>query len=1145
LYLDLPSTNNPDFSNHYRSNDYVKLTAPPRTRQQLSLLNKNLPEESQRNIKRPQNNIPAPRPQSTTQEHFATHDESQPHAIKVYDSVKHSDTTPIPYDGYENLKSPTKYNNGKPHVDDYQDDLYDDRKPVNYDEKAYYDDEVPEGGNPRLEKPEPKSESNFRNHKRGSPEEETKSYNGRRPPYKAGNSNITPPQNQNRQPERQEPLEETYDRSRDRQRQPQSKENVQPNQSDSYNTETLDKNRPDPSNNEQSETSPHTETTTEDRFPPPPPEFYEELSKYRYIENPFASLDFDFDAYLDGLRGNPSPGNQQKFSENQEIKNNKPPEENYYNSEGDTVQSTTYLNLVSSTTTGKPKTQQTATPVEPVHIKHSRPTANHDQSTEYIKEYQEVKNRKPPDETYYESESDTVKSTTYQSLVSSTTTGKPRTQQNTRPEEPVHIKPSRPTVNQGHTTEYIKEYYPPHRNQNIYNEDTETYSEEVENQEHNHHKKPIYTETETVQNSDHTATITHDHTTTTTHTPQLGKDTVNRHINPDPLTVPFYSGDDGNFYANPVHILPQQPEANYAAESKDTEQPTDIYYKYHIQEDNSDAIQSTERNIHTTTTSESYTQSHRDHSINSNGKANHHRPYEPTGTTSFPPDRENENSLRPITEVVTAPSLGLKPLHRGPTRNRPQNSERVYVSRTMTTPTPKDISAKNTYYGGSEYRKHNATAQAPLTTSASPTPHPLYTTVSSSNRQQYPASRMPSAEFIPLRPLIEPVTSLTESNDKKRKTGYSLIQASVEENDTIKPLRDFKNAKRLQSHNSATTTIHTTTLPPITTREYLSTSSTTQYSNWETYNIWQGRVPYMQEDSKFDLTTPTQTKYRVTDNSSVIRLNSELDLTTPTLPEYRTVKLTNLYDIQSSFTPVTYSRVQSSTRPTNELLDSIYDIAKTMFKSQDKPLSENVYFNPSPESVNQNPVTELVLFHPNITTTTTSGTTRLKSRHRRPINKTPRPPDLISYVTKYTPLASDHTTPETYTVRHRPSKDHPSLNVRQRGHKPQTTSLPRTAKNITITTTLSSNDLDITFSSTLKSPSPTRSQPPVMPRRLRRPTKTRVDVTSTEAYPDNDQSESFERPLQDSVNRLNKKPLGSIMTTASQRYSSKPQILNL
>jgi hypothetical protein len=1147
LYSDLPSTTDPKFNNHHRSNDYVKPTAPLLTRQQPSLPNINLPENSQRNIKRPKNHTPLPPLQSSTRDHFATeNDGRQPHAVKIHDTTHHSDTISVPHDEYENVKSPTKYNNGKTHADDYQDNLYDDSKPVNYDEKAYYDDEeVLEAVNPRLEKPEPKRESDknddFQHHNRGNPEVETKSYDGRRePPYKAGHSNAKLRQYQNRQPERQQPLEQTYDGSQNRQRQPQSEESVQPNQSDSYNTETLDRKRPYSSNNNQSETSPSIETTTEDRFPPPPREFYEELNKYRYIENPFASLDFDFDAYLDKLRGNPIPANQQEFSEDQEIIHKKLPEEKYYEPDGDTVNSTTYQNLVSSTTTGKPRTQQNARPVEPVYNKTSRPRVNHGQTTEYIKEYQEIRNKKPPEQSYYDSESDTVKSTTYQNLVSPTTAGKPRTQENTRPIEPLHIKPSRPRVNYGQTTEYIKEYYPPHRNQNIYNEDIGTHSEEVKNQRHTHQDRPTYTDTESVQDSDHT--------TTTTHTPQNGKDIVNSHINPDLLTVPFYSGDDGNFYANPVHIQPQQPEANYAAKSKDKEQPTDIYYKHPIQEDNSDVIQSTERNTHKISTSDSYTQSHRDHSFNSKGKAKNHRPYEPTVTTSFPAGRENENSLRPITEVATTPSQSSKPIHRGPTRNKPQNLEHVYMSETMTTQTPDDISPKNTFYGGSEYQWQNVTTQpelhvkAPLATSALSTPYPLHTTVSSSNRHQHQAANMQSTEFTPLRPLAEPVTSLTESNSKQKKMGYSFIQASVEENDTIKPLRDFKNSRRLQSHKSVTTATHTTTLPSTTTREYLSTSSTTQYNNWKTYNTWQGRVPYQQE---FELTTPTQTKYRVTDNNPVIRLSSELDLTTPTLPEYTTVKLTNIYNTQSSFTPVIYSGVQTSTIPTNELLDSIYDIAKTMLKSQYETSSENVSFDPSSESVNQNPVTELILIHPNITTTTTSSTTRLKSRHRRPINKIPRPPGLVSLVTKYTPPGADHTTPETYTIRHRPSKDHPSLTVRQRGQRPQAMSLPSTAENVIITTTMPSNDLDITFSSTLKPPSPTRSQPPVMPRRLRRPTKTRVDVTSTEAYPDNDHSESFERPLQDSANRLNKKPLGSIMTTAPQRYSTKSQIMNM
>ena len=1157
LYLDLPSTTDSNFNNHHRDNDYVKPTAPPPTRQQSILPNKKLPENSQRNIKRPQNRTPILQLESSTQDHFATeNDGSQPHAVKIQESTHHSDAISIPHDEHEKVKVQTKYNNGKPHVDDYRDDLYDDRKPVNYDEKAYYDDdddddEVLRKGNPRLEKPEPNTESDknedFRHHNRGIPEVETKPYDGRtQPPYRAAHNNVKLRQNQNRQPERQKSLEHTYDGSNNRQKQPQSEEYVQPTQSDSYTTETPDRERPYSSNKDQSETTPHTETTTEDRFPHPPPEFYEQFDKYRYVENPFASFDFDFDAYLDQLRGNPGPAKQQELSEDQEIKNKELPKDNYNKSESETVKSTTYQNLVSPTTTGKPTTQQNVEPVESVTIRPSRPTVNPGQTTEYIKEYRDTKYKTPPEEGYYESESDNVKSTTYQNLVPSTTTGTPRTQQNARPIEPVHIKPSRPRVNHGQTTEYIKEYYPPDRNQNIYNEEIGTHSEEVENQRHTHQDRPTHTDTEIVQDTDYPTTITHDHTTTT-HTSQRGKDTVHRHINPDPLTVPFYSGDDGNFYANPVPIQPQRQVTNYAAGSKDIEQLTDTYYKRPIQEYNSDVIQSTERNTHTTSISESNTPSHRDLSINSVGNVKNQRPYELSVTTSFPAVRENENSLRPTTEVVTTSSRGSKPLHRGATRNRPQNSAHIYVSQTMTTRTPDDTYAKSTYYGGNEYHPQNVTIQPevhmkePLTTSTWSTPHPLHTTVASSNTHQHHAARMQFTEFTPPKPLAEPATTLKENNNKQNKMGYSLIQESVEENDTIKPLRDFKNARRQQSHKSVTTAAHTTTLPSITTREYLSTSSTTQYSNWKNYNTWQDRVPNEQE---FELTTPTQTKYSVTESNSGFRQNSDLDLTPPTLPEYTAVKLTNIYDTQSSFTPVTYSRVQTSTRPTNELLDSIYDIAKTMFKTQYGTSGENVYFDPSSVNVNQNPATELILFNPNITTTTTSNSTRPKSRRRRPTNKISRPPGFITQVTKYTASATDHTTPQTYTTQQRPSKTHPSSNVR-RGNRPQATSLPSTVENVIITTTLPSNDLDIRYSSPLKSPSPTSSQAPEIPRRLRRPTKTRVDVTPTEAYPDNDQSESFERPLQDSVNRLNKKPLGSIMTTAPQRYSSKSQIMNL
>lgn len=41
----------------------------------------------------------------------------------------------------------------------------------------------------------------------------------------------------------------------------------------------------------------------DDHFPRAPAAFYDNVNKYRHIENPFASINFDFDKYLDKLRG--------------------------------------------------------------------------------------------------------------------------------------------------------------------------------------------------------------------------------------------------------------------------------------------------------------------------------------------------------------------------------------------------------------------------------------------------------------------------------------------------------------------------------------------------------------------------------------------------------------------------------------------------------------------------------------------------------------------------------------------------------------------------------------------------------------------------------------------------------------------------
>jgi hypothetical protein len=1053
FYKNLPSAAETSFINQYASDDYLRPRAARPTRhrstQQSSSSNKNLTEKLQTHTERPKNKAPVIYPPSNTQNNFAAgNDGSLSHAVRPHNVVLEGDTTFTPYYEYESVKLPVQTNNGKPGASDYRDYVYNERKPTNYDEKSYYDDEeVLKDEHPRLERPEPatKSDTKSQHHTRAHSQVETKSKDGRKQPhYEAGHSNEKSPQNQNRQSERQQPSEQTYDGSRDSQKLPQREESAIPNQSGSYNTETFD------SDSDQTRTTPYAETTTEDRFPHPPPEFYEEFNKYKDIENPFASFDFDFDEYLDKLRGNPSEVSQQQSSK------------------------------------------------------------------------EEIKNKELPEVT--ETEGDNNEYTTHQNMDSVTTTDSPVIPQRPRPVETVDIKPERQSQSQESATEYIKEYYPPRGVKHVDNEGTGVHSEEVQNQSRSHKKTATNTGREVEQDS----VYEKDHVTTT-HTPQPGMATVNHHMNPDPLTVPFYPGDDGNFYANPGHIQPQQ----HAGESRDVQPPTDTYYKYSVQDDSFDVITSTEKVSNIISTSETYLQPHRDYS-NSNSNADSHGLYESTITTSLPGAKHNSNPLHLDPEVVTTPSRGPKPPRRGNVRSRSQASAHD-------TRRANDNARNNTYFSATEYHQQNMATQPhkqvkePLATPALPPSHLFNATAYRRNRYQYQEADMPSTDFTRLRP----VASLTQSATKRKKMGHLHIQASVEENDTIKPLQDVTNERIPESYKPVTTVIYTSTVPSAGTTEYLYTSSTTQYSDWEPYNSWQGTTPYQKEVSNFELTIPTQPKYKIAGNISGSRLNSELDFTTQTLPEYTSVKFANIHATHGTNTPVTYSGVQTSTRPSNELLESIYDIANTMFKPQHDAESEN--FEPSSDSANQDPVTKLIRLHPNITTTVTTTiprTTSLKPRHRLPINQIKRPA-IINHVTTYTASSIHHTTPETYTIRHRPSKDHLSVPVRYRIHRPQTMSRPTTTANIIIATALPSNDTDAPFSNGMKSPSPTRSISPVTPRRLRHPTKTRVDMTSTEVYADNDNSESFERPLQDSVNRLNKKPQGNTMTAAPQRYGSK------
>ncbi|PNF19314.1 hypothetical protein B7P43_G07308 [Cryptotermes secundus] len=1046
LYTDLPSTADPSFNDQLGSNDYLRPQAAPPTRQparqKANIPDKNLTEKPERNTRRPHNRKPVSYPQTTSRHNFAVEsDGNQKHVVRTPDVAPHSDTTSIPHGKYESLKLPAQTKNGKLHGSDSQEDVYE-RKPEDYDKKVSYDeDETLEEKNPGSRKPEPERESqtnsDFRYRNRGNTHTETKT-GRKRPQYNTEQSNRNIPQNRNRQPVRQETSEQTYDGDL-----PQTEESASSDQPDSYDTETHESDGSALSDKDQAETIPHLETTTEDRFPAPPPEFYEEFNKFKHITNPFASFDFDFDAYLDKLRGNPKPASEQESSKVQ-ITNTEPPEVSNYDTEGDNINSTTYQNSESTTTTVKPNVQQVD-----------------------------------------------------------------------------HTEPSGQRTSQGLTKEYIKEYYPPPpRNaKNVYNEEIGAHNEEDEIQKHNQQGRPADTDTETVKGSAYQS----EHITSTTHAPQLEIATVNHHIKPHPLTVPFYPGEDGNFYANPVHIQSQQPETTLAGRTQDTVLPTVTGNRYSVQEENFDTIQSTERIPHTTSTSKSYLQSHR------NSNANNHKSYESTVTTPFPAGRDNVNPLHPVHVVVTTPSRGSKPPRRGPIRNMPQNSKHIYASQTMETNKANDGSRKNAYYDSAYHQqrvtKPRVRVKAPHTTPASSLPHPFTATAFSSNRYQYQGAQKTSTEHTTPRPLANPASSLTQSDTNPKKTGHSYIHISGEENDTIRPLKILQNERTPQSHKTLSTGIYNSPILSPTT-EFLSTSSTTRYNDPKTYNSWQSTVPYQQEVSNFELTTPTHSKHKVTDDNSESRFNSESDLTTPSLPEYTTVTLINMHDIPSENTPITYSGVQTSTRPSNELLDSIYDIAKTMFKPQYDTASD-----PSSESANQNPFTKLSLFHPNVTTTTISSITHLKPGHQRPLNQIPRGPGIMNHVNKYTTSGADHTTHETYTTRHRPSNDHPSLPVRHRTHRPLTKSLQSSAANVITTTTSPSSDIH----TTLIYPSPTHSQLPVMPRRLRRPPKVRFDVTSTEAYPDNDKSESIERPLQHNVNRLNKIPLGSTMTAAPHR----------
>jgi hypothetical protein len=382
-YTSLPSTADSSFKDQLGSNDYIRPQAAPPTsqteRQKTNPPNKDITDKPHRNIRRPQNRTHISHRPTTSRHHSAVESDGSRKQVARTPEVAHdSDITSIPYSEYESVKLPTKARGSKPHTRDYQEAVYDENKPADYDKKAHYDEEVVEEKNPGSRRPEPERESETNSdsqyHNRGNTREETKS-SRRQPHYRTEQSNRNLPQNRNRESVRQEPSEQTRDGEYYTQKLPQTEKSSVPDRFESYDSETYETERPYASSKNQEDTTSYVETTTEDRFPPPPPEFYEEYNKFSHITNPFASLDFDFDAYLDKLRGNPSPAGKQESSKVQ-ITNTEPPKENNDETEDDT-KSTTDQNS-DSTTTLKPKLQQ------PDYIEPSRQTSSQGRTTEFI-----------------------------------------------------------------------------------------------------------------------------------------------------------------------------------------------------------------------------------------------------------------------------------------------------------------------------------------------------------------------------------------------------------------------------------------------------------------------------------------------------------------------------------------------------------------------------------------------------------------------------------------------------------------------------------------------------------------------------------------------------------------------------------------
>ncbi|PSN29753.1 hypothetical protein C0J52_22231 [Blattella germanica] len=1031
----LPSTPVPNYNNQqknlHNTESYLSPPAHTPTRHQPNHPQESFSEPPTRNVQRPKSQPPVLHTTQNIRSPITVEPNGnsghQPYAVQNREVLPSSEQTSFPYEEYESVKLPVQPNSGKHRFakpNDYR-DFY-----ADYDDKAYYDDVLPlEEDQFKLEKPQPSREpeksANEQNYNSGNVQIETKFKDSRgQSSSKDVSTTENIPQTSTRTRHRGESLEQNYEGTHESQRLPSREKGRKPEPNDDKKTSNI---------NDYSSTSIRPDTTTEDRFPPPPPEFFDDFNKYKHIENPFASLDFDFDDYLDKLRGKPSstPNPTQVSTVNSQIEN-------------ENIRSTTYQNVIP-----------------------------------------------PKDE------------------VTTTTTRKPRIRLRTRPRK----RPS-----QEKTTENVKEYIPTERPKILYNSNptvrTNGQSESLRNKHKEISTSSNFESLGNILKKDPEASTTTTSSTTTRtttiYTPQTGVATAIRPVNPNPLTVPFYTGEDGNFYINPDYVRPDTRGPQL--QSNNANSQVDDYYKYAID----DVVQSTERTPRIISTSELYPHNNRDTFSNSKDGVFKQKPYDYTSTTPNPTSITGVSTHHPIVDAVTNPTRGSNP-RRGSTRIKPVDNSRIPQS--------------------SDYNIHAGQTQQNYETPSLPVqPHPFSVTTSSVNDYKYQDVPEPSTEFTPPKPVVTQSTIET----KPKKTFQSNYQVTLEENDTIKPLKDFRNERIPENHKIITSS--TTSAAPSTVTTEVITTSSTQYSNWDTRNNWQSTTPYYKDGNVFGPSNPTQPKIVHTKFANHgNKFSQNVELTPPTI-EYTTGNIPHVNSF--STTPNTLSDVRTTTRPTNELLESVYDIAKSMFNPQyegviPSQLSETVYIAPSSESAIIDTVTEAILQN---FTSTAPHTVRPKLRRRRPIQKTSTPLSAIHHITEYPTTGfdlSDHTTPETYTIRRRPSNKDQS--TRQRLRRPNPIPFTSTTANAIVTTSLPSNDIDTTFSTTVKAPLSTRTKPPLMGRRHRRPTKTKGDTTTTEAY-DNDKSESFDRPLQDSTNRLNKKPLPqqeSSTTPTDFRYSMK------